>query len=455
MHDSAAGVSPDSGRETVRGVQVRAHRVPGVPVVALRLWLWGGSRIEGIPGLAWVTGRMLSEGTRSSSWRQIAEACEALGMAFGSFGSLEVHGLGVDCLSRDWRRALSWMAELALGSTFPAERCDWLRRQGAAELESLGDQPEAVTAWAFAEQLYAPHPACRPLPGNGEDLARIDSTACASFHRQALDRGGILAVAGDVQEAQVLRLAGDLFGPVQHGRAEDGQGRAKLPSIEGTGAARRSVVTPARDQAYLYAGHLTVPRHHPDLAALEVGSVILGSGAGLSGRIPERVREREGLAYSASATAVAGAGLDPGRLCAAVGTSPDTLTRAETCIREELVRLLDAGTSLEEFERARTYLLRRLSFQRETPRQWTGLLAQEALYGLPLTDPAWSRERYEELDRDSVLAALRRHLDPDRVVVTVGVPQGRARVGGAPPSSRIRWHPPRDRRAAASASAHP
>ena len=42
---------------------LRVRRVEGAPVVAVRLWLWGGSGVEDVPGQAWVTGRMLAEGT--------------------------------------------------------------------------------------------------------------------------------------------------------------------------------------------------------------------------------------------------------------------------------------------------------------------------------------------------------------------------------------------------------
>lgn len=427
MSDVQVRCGSGAGAPEIRGAapfRIRVRHVPGLPVVALRLLLPGGSRIERVPGLAWVTGRMLSEGTVDTSWREIADACEALGMALGSFGSLEAHGLGIDCLSRDCERALEWLSRLALVSSFPQERCQWLGRQGRAELESLRDQPEALTAWAFAEQIYAPHPAGRPLPGSEAGLARIDGSACESFHRQALRRGGIVAIAGDVEEASVRSFAEGLFrGSERRARAGGPRPGEEPPPIAGTGSLRRRLVTPARDQAYLYAGHLTVSVDHPDLAALEVGSVILGSGAGLTGRIPERVREREGLAYSASASAVAAAGLDPGRLCIAVGTSPETLPRAETCVREELARLLDGGPTGDELETARTYLVRRLSFQRETARQWAGLLARAALHDLPLDDEGWWRQRYQELDCDRVTSALRRHLHPDRLAVTLGLPR--------------------------------
>jgi zinc protease len=398
---------------------LRVRRVAGPPVVALRLWLWGGSRGEDVPGLAWVTGRMLSEGSRRRDWRAIAEDCEALGMVLSSYGGLEAHGIGLDCLTRDWRTALEWMAEVVFDPAFPEDRCAWQCRQGMAELESLRDEPDAKSAWAFAKHLYAPHPAGRPLPGDAGGLGTIDPAACRRFHERALDRGGVFTVAGDVDEHQVATVIADGFDALGGGTVD----ALAVPATAGLRARRRKIKTTARDQAHLFLGHLTVPRADPELPALEVASVILGSGAGLTGRIPERIRERDGLAYTAGASAVSGAGLDPGRMVVHVGTSMETVARAEAAVREELARLLEGGLAETEFEDARTYLLRREPFRRETPQQWTDLLAQSALYGLPYDDPEWVKDGYRSLDRAAVEAAIRRHLHPDRLKVTIGVPR--------------------------------
>jgi zinc protease len=398
---------------------LRVRRVEGPPVVAVRLWLWGGSRSETSPGLAWVTGRMLTEGTSDRSWRDLAESCESRGMVLSSFGGLEVHGIGVDCLARDWRRALDLVAELALESSFPADRCAWQARQGKAELESLRDEPDTKTAWAFTEQLYAPHAAGRPRPGEAASLERVDPEACRRFHRAALARGGVLAVAGDVDADEVAAAVATAL--------DLGAGGVPAPhrAIAGLSAPRLQVATTARDQAHLFLGHLTVRRGHADLVALELASVVLGAGAGLTGRIPTRIREREGLAYSAAASVVSGAGLDPGRLVVHVATSLDTVARAEAAVREEVDRLLDGGLTDLEFEDARTFLLRREPFRRETPQQWADLLAQAALYGEPCDDPEWVKSGYRSLDRATVEAALRRHLHPEQIRVTVGAPDGR------------------------------
>lgn len=403
---------------TASGLTVRARRVPGAPVIAVRLWLVGGARLETLPGLGVVTGRTLSEGTAERDWRRIADEAEARGMQLGSFGYFESYGVSVDALAEDWERALEWAAEMVLAPTFPDDRAAWMARQAAAELEGLKDQPDAATSLAFLEHLYSPHPRSRPVQGDAESLARITADDCREYHRRILRHGVVATVAGQIDEEGVARRLEDLFADLPPPSGE-------LPHLAppvGLPEARHEIETHAKDQVHLFLGQVTVPRHHPDYAALDALAVILGSGAGLSGRIPGRIREREGLAYSAYAQTVAGSGLDPGRLLAYVGTSAATADLAEQGVREELVRLLEDGVTDQEVEDARAYLLGNEPFQRETARQWADTLAEALRYGLPLDDTGWRMAEIAAVDKAKIEAAARRHIDPAKLKVTVGLP---------------------------------
>ncbi|HYN19428.1 MAG TPA: pitrilysin family protein [Thermoanaerobaculia bacterium] len=396
---------------------VRVRRVEGAPVVAVRVWVRAGARVESIPGQALLTGRMLSEGTRRRDWRRIADDAENKGMVLSSFGTFECHGVAIDALAKDWELALEWAAELMLTPSFPEDRCDWLGRQAAAELESLADQPEVKTVWGFLEQLYAPHPRRRSLHGDMDSLLRLTSEDCIAFHDRAVGHGFLASVAGVVDEEAVRRKLAALFSDLP----------VAVPPLpeppEPIGTVEPCLVrTEAEDQAHLFIGHLTVPRRHPDFTALELLAVILGSGAGLTGRIPNRIRENEGLAYSAHAQTVAGAGLDPGRLVAYVGTSPATVERAQVGVIEEITRLVDGGVENSELEEARAYLLGREPFRRETARQWADLLTESAHYGLPLDEPESRIAELNALDKTTVEAAARRHIRPEDLKVTIGLP---------------------------------
>lgn len=395
----------------------RIRRVPGAPVVSARVWLRGGARAEQIPGQALVTGRLLTEGTRRRDYRRIVKDSEERGMMLQSFGSFEAVGVAVDALSEDWERGLADLAELVLEPGFPEDRCDWIRRQAQGELESLYDQPASRTGRAFLKDLYPSHPYGRPLQGTPESLSRLTVDDCAAFHQLSLGWGALVIVTGDIDEDAVERRLRELFGALPTA------GEVPAPDPPGRrGGARSTYNVGGADQAHVYGGHLTVPRAHEDVPALAVLGVVLGAGAGLTGRFPDRIREKEGLAYHVDVATCSGAGLDPGRFSLYVGTSPRTVEAAERALREELDRLLTRGLTDQEMEDARSFLLGRDPFRRETARQWADVLAEAEFYGLESDRAEWVRETLGALRREDVEAAARRWISPDELRITVGLP---------------------------------
>ena len=163
-------------------LRLAALRVPGSGVVAARAWLRGGARLEPLPGLSLLCGRMLVDGSARRTWREIAEQAEARGVSLGGLASAEVHGLAVDALADDAGLALEWLTELLLEPGFDPARFELLRTQTLGELRSLGDRPEVVTGWAFRDQLYHPHPLAWPSQGTNESLARLTPDDCRRFH---------------------------------------------------------------------------------------------------------------------------------------------------------------------------------------------------------------------------------------------------------------------------------
>ncbi|MDH3254606.1 MAG: insulinase family protein [Acidobacteriota bacterium] len=403
---------------------LRVQRVEGAAVVVVRVWLPGGVRSESIPGQALIAGRMLAEGTKRRDWRRISEDAEAIGCSVVTAAGRSVQAVALDGMTAEWPQLLEWAAELVYEGSFPADRCEWLRRQAAAELQSLGDLPEVRTGWAFLEQLYPDHPLGRPIQGSSEGLARLTVGDCRSFHRHCLAAGPLVAVAGDLSPDVVGSRLESLFAANGAKVASDAdevrEGLATAPAAP-TERYRRIDLAPG-DQAHLFVGGLTVGRRHPDFEALLLLGVVLGSGDGLVGRIPQRIREEAGLAYACDVETVAAAGLDIGHFVVSLGTSVDTLDSALVAVRDELERIRLDGPTESDVDEARSYLLGREPFRRETADQWADLLLQGSLLQVPAENQRWVQERLQHVSVSQVREVARRYLDPECQVVTLGVP---------------------------------
>src|SRR5436853_3671826 len=109
-------------------------------------------------------------------------------------------------------------------------------------------------------------------------------------------------------------------------------------------------------QLNIYLGHLGISRRNPDYYALQVLDTILGGGAGFTARIPQRLRDEMGLAYTTFASITATAGLDPGKFLAYIGTSPDNMKLAIEGLLNEIRRIVDEPVSAEELQDAQDFL---------------------------------------------------------------------------------------------------
>ncbi|HMO37658.1 MAG TPA: insulinase family protein, partial [Gemmatales bacterium] len=103
-------------------------------------------------------------------------------------------------------------------------------------------------------------------------------------------------------------------------------------------------------------------RNHPDYFKLLVMDTVLGTGSGFTDRLSSRLRDREGLAYTVTATICDSAELLPGSFLCYIGTDARNYSRAKALFLEEIERLRKEAPSEYEVNSAKQYLIGRLAF---------------------------------------------------------------------------------------------
>ncbi|MGC3959901.1 MAG: insulinase family protein [Verrucomicrobiota bacterium] len=208
------------------------------------------------------------------------------------------------------------------------------RRRGA------DTQPGAMLYEALNAMLFSAHPYGTPIvgwPGDLEQLHRDD--ARAYFRTHYAPAHCALVLVGDVQPAEVERLAKKYLGPWQNGPAIP---RHLTPEPEQHGERRRVIEVDATPR--LYIGWPTVPKGHPDQYALDIVAQVLS--------VMNRSRfSRDGLSAYAQHTVLASAGYfmvgvypDPGRWVA---------SQKESAVARTIRRLQERGVAPWELARAK------------------------------------------------------------------------------------------------------
>jgi zinc protease len=157
-----------------------------------------------------------------------------------------------------------------------------------------------------------------------------------------------------------------------------------------------------------------------DYATMVLGNYLLGGGF-LSGRVPKRLREKDGLSYGAGTMFRAGPFNDNASFTGYAIYAPQNLEKIDTGFFEEVQRAVDSGFTPEEFKQAQEGLLR----QRETLRADDARVAGTLVGWLELDRGyAFDEQVDQKLKRVTVAevnAAVKKYVDPKKLsVIKVG-----------------------------------
>src|SRR5438034_3121691 len=322
------------------GMKILLVENPSLPTVSLNASVLTGARYdpESKAGVAIMASRLLDEGTQTRTSFEIADAIESVGGAIEADGSFERVVVSAGVLNKDVPLGLELLADLLMRPIFPQEYVDKEKERTLAEIASAQDRPQVVAGWAFNELVYQDHPLHRPSHGYPETVEKITREDLLAFHKQYfVPNNVILSIVGDFRVADLLPKIQKAFGGWSMRSLE----YPKYPMPVRQKEKRQKFINMPAQQLNIYLGHLGVSRNNPDYYALQVMDTILGGGAGFTARIPQRLRDELGLAYTTFASITMTAGIDPGRFIAFIGTSPENRTLATQGLLNEIRRIIE------------------------------------------------------------------------------------------------------------------
>jgi zinc protease len=163
---------------------------------------------------------------------------------------------------------------------------------------------------------------------------------------------------------------------------------------------------------------LRITDNSPDFAALRIAVKVLGGDA--DSRIWTRLREREGLAYSAGVSLSANSFEPRSRLSIQASAASDKSDAALASLKDELARALKDGFSEQEVARAKRAWLQERKTSLRSEKGFASSLAQGLYSG---RDYAWLAQYDEKIARltaQEVTLALRKYLAEAPIVWMVG-----------------------------------
>ena len=395
---------------------------PGAPVTAAQVHIRGTEALDprGREGVAFMTGALLDQGTRSKSDDEISELLETAGGSISGATS----SVSANIAGRDTDLLLELLAEMIVEPTYPQKQFERQRQRVLDRLLVERDDPRVQGEQLFRKLVYGNHWLGRPGSGTIASLGRTTRKDLIQFHREAwVASRAIISVCGDVDPEHVRALLDKRLANWKRGKDLE-----TTPPTFPVLAARFGTFHAERAQVHVHLGHLGIRRSDPDYAALVVLDHVLGTGPGFTNRISKKLRDELGLAYTVNAAIHASAGILPGMFAAYIGTSPQHVATAIGGFREEIVRVQQELVSADELRVAQDYLVGSfvLSFQRASRR--ASYLISAERHALPADSLQRLPREFATVTREDLRRVARAHFHPDACCVVAAGPITKAEL---------------------------
>jgi zinc protease len=416
----AQGLSPVR-QELDNGAVILVQETAMTPAVTISAAFRAGSVFDAadLPGLAYLTGRVLDRGTATRSAAVLADELDDRGVSLRVSTNRQALTLSCTCLSEDFEDILAIVVDVARNPTFPGVEIEKRRSEALTVLRQNEDNPASRAVEGVLELLYTrDHPYGRPSKGTAAGLERVSRADMLGFHGWRIRPGALsIAIVGDIPAGQALDSAAATL---------DGW-RTPPPELDvlpvpqaQVGRRERLIPMPGKAQTDIAYGFTALPRLDPRYYAYWMMNNILGE-FGLGGRLADNIRERQGMAYYAFSTLDA-APLEAPLLIRA-GVDPLNVERAVAAIDHEVRTLAAAGPTQTELNESRAYLIGSIPRMLETNQSIASFLQMCEDYGLGLDFDQRLPTILNAVTLEEVHAAAADVLDPTRAAIAVAGPQ--------------------------------
>lgn len=367
---------------------------------------------------AQMAGQMLVRGTAKHTRQQIKDEFDRLKANVSVFGGATSAGASIETTRENLAEVFKLVAEILKEPSFPASEIEQLKQEQLAFTELQRSEPQAIASIAFGRHMNQ-YPKGDPryvstIEEGIADLKAATLDEAKKFYRDFYGASnGEAAVVGDFDAKEIGKLIADLFSSWKSPRPFS---RLVSPYQE-VPPINQSFETPDKANAIFIAGlRLNLRDDDPDYPALLLGNYMLGGGF-LNSRLATRIRQKEGLSYGVGSSLGASPLDKNGQFIANAIYAPQNVVKLEAAFKEEIARALKDGFTAEEVAAAK---LGYLQTQQLSRAQDAGLARKLSTYRFLNRTLAWDADQEKKialLTPDEIVAALRRHIDPSRLMI--------------------------------------
>jgi predicted Zn-dependent peptidase len=354
------------------GIRIVLEKIPHVRSVSLGIWVRSGSRDEKSRenGISHFIEHMLFKGTPKRTARQIAIEIDSIGGVINAFTGKEYSSFYVKVLDEHLPTAIELLSDIFLNSSF--DPCEMERERNVIlqEIKMVEDSPDELVMDLFHKTLWKGFSLGYPILGNARTVRNIERDGLIDyFWNRYLENGIVITAAGNFKTDNLLSAIKAHFGDLSF---------PECKSKRVTPSPSPSIVVKAKrlEQVHICIGSPGPSATAPDRYAYYLLNTIYGGG--MSSRLFQEIREKQGLAYSVYS--FVSVFEDTGMVVTYVGTTRQELPRVLSIIKEQMTSFREKPVEEKELVSAKKQLKGNLLLSLETTDTIMSRLAKNEIY---------------------------------------------------------------------------
>ncbi len=355
------------------GLMVISEEMQHLRSVSIGIWIKTGSRDEDPQwnGISHFVEHMVFKGTKNRSAEDIARQVDSIGGNMDAFTAKECVCFNMKVLDEHLPIALDVLSDLVLNPTFDAK--DLSRERGVIleEIKMDEDNPDYLVHEIFTQNFWKDHPLGKPILGTKDTVKKFERDPVEGFYSERFIPGNvIICAAGNLKHAKFVELVAKYFDQM---KPRKNGFHSSAPKIVPRIIMRNKK---SLEQVQICVGVPSYPIAHEGRYASYILNTLLGGG--MSSRLFQNIRERQGLAYSIYSDL--NPYRDTGCLAVYAGTSRASAGKVVKSVVSEFSKLKAELVPAEELRRAKDQLKGSLMLSLESSTARMSNLARQEMY---------------------------------------------------------------------------
>ena len=393
------------------GLTVITEQMQHIRSASIGIWLQTGSRDEEAEsnGISHFLEHMVFKGTKHRTAEEIARQVDSIGGNMDAFTAKECICFNVKVLDEHVTTALDILSDLVLNPVF--DTSDIARERGVImeEIKMDEDNPDYLVHEIFTQNFWKDHPLGKPILGTKETVKRFERPSVVEAYAHRFSPGNIIvSAAGNLDHDRFVEL---VTGHFEHMKPMKNGFHSSAPKIVSRIILRNKK---ALEQVQLCLGVPAHPIAHEKRHAGYILNTLLGGG--MSSRLFQNIRERQGLAYSIYSDL--NPYRDTGCLAVYAGTSLASASKVVQSVVGEFRKLKAEPVPEEELSRSKAQLKGSLMLSLESSSARMSNLARQEMYFDRFYDLDELIERIEAVTADDLTELANQFFKTESVALT-------------------------------------